>query len=422
MSSPNPGVITDELIINLGNLTVLDNSGAKVGFVAWEGDENIDNDESLWINDHRLSDGLNPETNVFNGTNTITGSSDLYNMDLDIYDIQEAIDIGNTSATIRMTTRQDFVLISTIVTKLNSQLPDATVAINSIQQQCDSRNIILDYAVSNLNSTDPLPSGTPIAIYVDGVFTAFDETTLPIDIGQSMNLQLSMVIPDDVPLDFDITIIVDDDGTGTGIVTELNESNNESTFSASLWISPAFNDLENLVACNEGFSRGTFDFSSYEDLVKTNENDVVAFYETAEDASNNVSAILNPQNYGAMTTPKEIFVRISNQHCFSVTSFLLTTRNCPPTVYNYVSRNTDGLNDTFTIRGLRDIFLNFKLEVYNRWGRLVWTGNNDTENWDGYVKDGLDSKFATDGTYFYLLFLNDTDYPEPLKGFLYVNH
>lgn len=414
--------VQDQLVINLGNLNVLDNSGAKLGFVAWEGDANIANQESLLINGNPLSDGLNPVNNAFNGTNNIIDSNTLYNMDLDIYNIQNAIAIGNTSATISMTTAQDFVLINAIVSKLNSQLPDATVVIDSIDQECDSRTITIHYTVSNLNSTNPLPAGTPIAIYIDGVYTAFDETTLPIDIGSSMSFQLTLVLPDSVPNDFGIKVVVDDTGNGTGIIAELNEGNNTTTSSASLWFSPTFNTLQNLVSCNEGFTQGTFDFSSYADLIKTNPEDIVSFHENHDDALIGANAILNPTNYVAVTTPKEIFARIVNEHCVSVTSFLLTTRNCPPTVYNYVSVNNDSYNETFTIDGLRNIFLDFKLEVYNRWGQLVWKGDNNTENWDGYIKDGIGSKNAPDGTYFYLLFLNDIDYPEPLKGFLYLNH
>ena len=412
----------DQLIINLGNLNVLDNSGAKLGFVAWEGDANIANQESLLINGNPLSNPLNPANNAFNGTNTVTGSNTLYNMDLDIYDIQNSISIGNTSATITMTTAQDFVLINALVTKLNSQLPDATVTVDSIEQQCDSRTIVVNYTVSNLNSTNPLPAGTPIAIYVDGVFIAFDVTTLPLDIGASMNFQAILVIPDIVPGNFNIIIVADDTGNGTGIVAELNESNNSTTTSVSLWISPTFNSLKNIVACNEGFTRGTFDFAVYEDLVRTNPEDNVSFHESFDDATMASNAILNPTNYVAVSTAKEIFVRVYNDNCFVITSFLLTTRNCLPTVYNYVSVNNDTYNDTFTIAGLRDIFLNFKIEIYSRWGRLLWTGNQNTDDWNGYVKDGVGSNSAADGTYFYLLFLNDIDYPEPLKGFLYLNH
>jgi gliding motility-associated-like protein len=101
---------------------------------------------------------------------------------------------------------------------------------------------------------------------------------------------------------------------------------------------------------------------------------------------------------------------------------LLTTRNCPPTVYNFISANNDGRNDEFTIDGLDNIFLNYKIEIYNRWGRLIWTGNRYTGNWKGYVQDGIEGTEATDGTYFYLIYLNDPDYSEPLKGFLYLNH
>jgi hypothetical protein len=38
------------------------------------------------------------------------------------------------------TSGQDFVMINAIVTKLNSQLPDATLRINNIDLACDSRN------------------------------------------------------------------------------------------------------------------------------------------------------------------------------------------------------------------------------------------------------------------------------------------
>nr|WP_255700854.1 gliding motility-associated C-terminal domain-containing protein [Flavobacterium sp. AS60] len=413
--------VPDELSITLSSLNVIDDNNSKVGFIAWEGDSGLATEE-FRMNGTILSNASNPPNNVFNGTNSITGSNTLYNMDLDIYDIQNNIAIGDTTAEISLTSFQDFVMINTVVTKLNSQLPDATVTIDSVEKQCNSRTIVVNYTVSNLNSTNPLPAGTPISIYVNGVFIDYDETTLPIGIDESMSFQISIVIPDTIPIDFELKIRVDDIGNGTGIVTELIENNNTDITNDSLWISPAFNPLENLVACNEGFTRGTFDFSSYEDLVKTNPEDSVRFYETFEDATADVNPILNTTNYQAMPTPKEIFVRVFNDNCFSVTSFLLTTRNCPPTVYNFVSANNDTYNDNFFIGGLRDIFLDFKIEIYSRWGRLLWTGNQNTEDWNGYVNDGIESKNAPDGTYFYLLFLNDIDYPEPLSGFLYLNH
>lgn len=414
--------IPDTISIVLNNLNVIDNVGSKIGFIAWEGDSNLAQGETLAINGDILSNGLNPPDNAFNGTNTITGSNEMYNMDLDVYDIQGNIQIGDTDALIEISSDADVVLINAVVTKLNNQLPDATIVINSVERTCDSKNLLLNYTVSNFNSTNPLPPGTPIAVYANGVFIAYDETTLPIGIDESVNFQLSVVIPDAIPFDFEIKIVVDDTGNGSGIVTEILENNNAFISSVSLLTSPTFNNLGNLFACNEGLRRGTFDFSSYEDLIKTTPTDTVRFYETLENATDDVNPIFNAGNYVAAATPKEIFVRVSDENCFSITSFLLVTRNCPPTVYNYVSVNNDTRNDSFTIKGLRDIFLDFKLEIYNRWGTLLWTGNQNTENWNGYVKDGLSLKSAADGTYFYLLFLNDVDYPEPMKGFLYIKH
>ena len=415
--------VQDQLIINLGNLNVLDNSGAKLGFVAWEGDANIANQESLLINGNIINNPpLNPGNNAFNGTNSITGSSSLYNMDLDIYDIQNYISIGNSTVEVKMTTAQDFVLINTIVTKLNSQLPDATVAINSVENQCDSRTIVVNYTISNLNCTNPLPTQTPISIYINNQLLQTTTNNAEIPVDGSISSQITLVIPNLIPDTFEIKFVVDDTGNGTGIVAELIETNNTFSISNTLWISPTFNTLESLISCNEGFTKGTFDFSSYEELVKTNSNDTVQFYETIENATNGVNPILNTTNYVAIATPKEIFIRIDNENCFSITSFLLTTRNCPPTVYNYISANNDTYNDILTIDGLYDIFLDFKIEIYNRWGRLIWIGNQNTDKWTGQVKDGIGSENAPDGTYFYLLFLNDIDYPEPLKGFLYLNH
>jgi gliding motility-associated-like protein len=415
--------VQDQLIINLGNLNVLDNSGAKLGFVAWEGDANIANQESLLINGNIINNPpLNPGNNAFNGTNSITGSSSLYNMDLDIYDIQNYISIGNSTVEVKMTTAQEFVLINTIVTKLNSQLPDATVAINSVENQCDSRTIVVNYTISNLNCTNPLPAQTPISIYINNQLLQTTTNNAEIPVDGSISSQITLVIPNLIPDTFEIKFVVDDTGNGTGIVAELIETNNTFSISNTLWISPTFNTLESLISCNEGFTKGTFDFSSYEELVKTNSNDTVQFYETIENATNGVNPILNTTNYVAIATPKEIFIRIDNENCFSITSFLLTTRNCPPTVYNYISANNDTYNDNLTIDGLYDIFLDFKIEIYNRWGRLIWIGNQNTDKWTGQVKDGIGSENAPDGTYFYLLFLNDIDYPEPLKGFLYLNH
>ena len=414
-----PSVLT----ISLNSLNVVDNTDAKIGFVAWEGDRNIQVNETLTINGNPISNPpLNPVNNAFNGTNSFTGSTTLYNMDLDVYDIQNNINIGDSNAIIQLTSGQDFVMINTVVTKLNSQLPDATIVIDNVLQECNSRIINVDFTVSNFNSTNELLSGTPIAIYVNGQFLNFTETTIPIPIGGSWSSTISLVIPDTIPTNFTLLFVVDDIGNGTGIRTELLENNNTFSQIITFLLSPNANPLLPLNSCNEGLTQGTFNFGNYDQLVLENTSDTfINYYETNVDANNTTNPIINPTNYTANTTPKEIFIRIENENCFTITSFLLTTNNCPPTVYNYVSANNDGANDVFFIKGLRDVFVNFELQIYNRWGKLVWTGNNNLPDWDGFSNENFrfDTSNSPKSTFYYILNLNDIDYLEPLMGWLY---
>jgi gliding motility-associated-like protein len=301
-------------------------------------------------------------------------------------------------------------------------LPDATVEINSAETTCDSRKIIADYKVSNSNSTAVLPANTPVSIYANDVIirTVFTQTIIPIDGNETG--QVTLLIPDLIPDSFDLKFVVDDNGLGVGIVTEIIEINNKFKILVVLSRSPLFNLLPNNETCNQGAGKGTFNFSDYETSVKVNPSDNVHFYDSLINVQNNTNPIFNTSNFIALTTPKTIYIRLENAYCSNITSFILETKNCPPVVHNFVSANNDGTNDTFHIDGLKDIFLNYKISIYNRWGTLIWTGNNTTEEWDGFATNGilLDNKEIPAGTYFYIIDLNDPDYSEPLTGYLYL--
>ena len=417
--------VPDEINITLNSLNVIDNKDAKIGFLAWEGDSGIAVNETLSINGNPISNPpLNPVNNAFNGTNSFTNSSQLYNMDLDSYSIQNNIKIGDTSAQIKLTSGQDFVMINAIVTKLNSQLPDATIGIHKINTNCDSRTIRIEYSVANYNATSVLPANTPISIYANNTLlqTLLSPTEIPIN--DSKTYQLTIEIPTTTPDNFNLKAVVDDNGAGLGIVAEIIENNNSIESEVQLPKSPLFSILPNKEACNEGLGKGTFDFSDFEILVKVNPSDNVQFYETAEKAQNKIDPIFNSSQFIAQNTPKTIYVRLENDHCSSITTFELTTTNCPPIAYNYVSANNDGHNDSFHIAGLKNIFLNYKIEIYNRWGRLVWIGNNSMEEWNGIANQGtiLDKGRLPFGTYFYVLYLNDPDYSTPIAGYLFLSY
>jgi len=73
-------------------------------------------------------------------------------------------------------------------------------------------------------------------------------------------------------------------------------------------------------------------------------------------------------------------------------------------VPNAFSPNADGLNDIFGARNLCDI-RTFEMQVYNRWGQLVFQTYNIAEKWDGTYNKGI----ADVGTYFYQIAFTSTD-------------
>ena len=84
----------------------------------------------------------------------------------------------------------------------------------------------------------------------------------------------------------------------------------------------------------------------------------------------------------------------------------------------------DNHNDTWHIEGLEN-FVNCEVEIYNRWGNLVFKAKPYLNDWDGTVNHGA-TIGATGkvpvGTYFYILTLNDEENTPPYKGYLEVQY
>ncbi|SDS00548.1 T9SS type B sorting domain-containing protein [Winogradskyella sediminis] len=90
---------------------------------------------------------------------------------------------------------------------------------------------------------------------------------------------------------------------------------------------------------------------------------------------------------------------------------------------NGFSPNNDNKNDWFNIQGLYDVYTNHKLEVYNRYGTLIFEGNNN-KKWFGRANKGLmrTDKVLPVGTYFYVLYLNEPNAPSRhYTGWVYLN-
>ncbi|MFT4801532.1 MAG: gliding motility-associated-like protein [Flavobacteriaceae bacterium] len=620
------------LTIELNNLNVLDNTGAKIGFLAWEGDSSLANNETLSINGNTLSNPpLNPQDNAFNGTNSFTGSSELYNMDIDFYNIENNINPGDTSATIQLTSNQDLVMVNNIVTVLNTELPDATIEIDTLtgNEECGNRDLNIDYTVYNVNSTAVLPQNTPIAFYADAILIGQTVSNTEIPIDSSEYGTITLTIPVNIPTDFLLRVVVDDTGNETGIVNESNEDNNEFSIEIHLLLIPEFespidlelcdilgtevfnltdvtqqidpiytlsyhlteeeannneneilaiesfentenpqsifirvdnqdcyvvdsfqieviecplpdatisinnniyacrernliidytvfnynatallpastpiafyiegillgqsqtqndilinesetqfiefilpdetpnnfeillkvddtgfgegiveeideennefliqvefgtispiDDLPNLFTCDEGFGTATFNLTQQNDLISTDINDVITYFTTLENAILNENEISDPGNYLNETDPQLIYVRLENEICFTTSSFLIETENCPPFIPEGFSPNADNINDVFEIDNLLNIYPNFELNIYSRYGNLIYQGFNDDGFWNGIANKGVSFNYqlVPTGLYFYALHLNDPQHPNQFIGNVYINY
>jgi gliding motility-associated-like protein len=70
-------------------------------------------------------------------------------------------------------------------------------------------------------------------------------------------------------------------------------------------------------------------------------------------------------------------------------------RPLPYRVPNVITPNGDGKNDTFEIRNLGE---SISLQIYNRWGKLVWASADYQNDWTG--------RELAQGTYFYRIASN----------------
>jgi len=96
-------------------------------------------------------------------------------------------------------------------------------------------------------------------------------------------------------------------------------------------------------------------------------------------------------------------------------------------VYNAISPNDDGLNDSFVIKGI-DQFPDNEVEIYNRWGVKVYDAKsyNESDNMfkgysDGRATIKRGDKLPT-GTYFYILKYNTGKEVKEKTGYLYINN
>jgi len=318
------------LNINLTNLFVVTPLGAELGFLAFEGDSGATG-ESASINGNVLGTTLNPANNPFNGTNTYTGSTAFPNMDMDFYDVEPFVNAGDVTANIQFQSPQDLVVFSAMAMTLNNELPDPTIVLDNVEQNdCDVRSFDVDFTVFNDPANQIMEAGVPIVFYADavpGVILGQTQTTADMPIGGSESFTLTLTIPASVPQEFDLIGVVNDDGTGTRVIMELDPDNNEDMQAYRLGLTPvANNDMLN--ECDLGAGLADFDLDAISGAVSDDDpNMTVTFHDTQADANAGVNDLPSPLS----SLTRTIFARVDDlaTGCFNTSQVQLSVDETP---------------------------------------------------------------------------------------------
>jgi gliding motility-associated-like protein len=318
------------------------NSGdSKLGVGVYNGSPNLFFGEALKLNGNVLSNFLNPPDNPFNGTNSYTGDTDLFNMDLDFFDVSNLINLGDTSATI--TFESPFIrVLQYAILKVPTQLPEPTVNIMPSQTVfCETENINLEIIVENTNATAPLPVGSPVDVFYENtngdlVLIQSFLTSNPIPIDGSEIFLLNFTIPPDAIIPLQLTARVNLLDDGSVAFNENNPDNNFFTTSIGIVQPPVINTLPiGLSSCGNLSTNDPIDLTqnSINNLGLTNPEDYnIQYFTSDSNAQSSDNPIPNPDTFVLTSNPQDIFIRIENAiapDCFSIESFTASYQDTP---------------------------------------------------------------------------------------------
>lgn len=208
--------------------------------------------------------------------------------------------------------------------------------------------------------------------------------------------------------------------TGTYYVKEVSSTGCESGRTA---VSVTINITDIPTLDTDGQNFCALDQPTIQSLSdKTNASGVLYWFDAAANGNQLTSNTLLTEG---MTYYGYNFSTATN--CYSdALEVTVSLSNCNVTPDFFIpdgfSPNGDQVNDVFRIPKIEFIYPDFTLEIYNRYGNLMFKGNRDKPEWTGRNSDynvGIDG-IAPNGVYFYVLQFNKGD-KKPVQGRLYLN-
>jgi gliding motility-associated-like protein len=135
------------------------------------------------------------------------------------------------------------------------------------------------------------------------------------------------------------------------------------------------------------------------ELVNTSDGALTGYQWTFGDGSPN-SSLENPIHYYPDQQAGSYLVTLSivdTNGCVDTASYEFSLVEIL-SVYipNTITINGDNLNESFLpVFSNVDIMKSYQMEIYNRWGQLVWETDIVSEGWNGRYKDNKDVQLGT---------------------------
>lgn len=141
-------------------------------------------------------------------------------------------------------------------------------------------------------------------------------------------------------------------------------------------------------------------FNYYLDADNDGFGDIAEMLNTCEQPAGYVENALDCNDNDASLNPNqaEICDEIDNNCDGNINEGI----TCEIFVPEGISPNGDGINDVFVIDGASEEEV-IELNIFNRWGALVYASNNYKNDWDGRSSEGAFTGDLPAGTYYYII-------------------
>ncbi|MGJ8591292.1 MAG: gliding motility-associated C-terminal domain-containing protein [Aquaticitalea sp.] len=295
----------------------------------------------------------------------------------------------------------------------------ATVTV-TINEEPDTTGAIIT-ATSICIGSDATVRITGATLLMDGTYTIFyDLSGANVSTNNSINTDFtggvsSFTIPE---------TLLTTSGSTTTTITQLTSTTTTCNGDVSTIPSAVFDvyDAPTPTLITGGNSFCSEDNPTIQDLtLNIIETSNITWYDapTNGNAYQPTEALVDGITYYASLTTVEGCPSLAR---LAVTVILNTCQPLVLIIPDGFSPNDDGTNDTFNIVNIRQLYPDFTVEIYNRYGNVLYKGNRDIPNWDGTSKES--SSFGNSqvpvGVYFYILEFNDGS-REPIQGRVYLS-